>query len=119
VREKYYYARGPQLVNRVVDISSTIDQKVDTNVANVTQGPAGENGAALRARLAKQNLRLPLLGDNDDTANRAYIKHLVLEHDAELGKKYGLAYAEGFHYIGPERSRLDDYIKKNAVPISK
>ncbi len=62
VMEKYYFARGPQLVNRAVDISSTIDQKVETNVANVTQGPAGVNGAALRARLAKQNLRLPLLG---------------------------------------------------------
>ena len=119
VREKYYFSRGPQLVNRVVDISATIDQKVDTNVANVTQGPAGENGAALRARLAKQNLRLPLLGNDDDTANRAYIKHLVLEHDAELGKKYGVKYAEGFHYIGPQPSRMEEYIKKNAVPISK
>lgn len=119
VRDKYYFARGPQLVNRVVDISSTIDQKVDTNVANVTQGPAGTNGAALRARLAKQNLRLPLLGNDDDTANRAYVKHIVLEHDAELGKKYGLQYAEGFHYIGPPRSGLEEYIQKNAVPISK
>jgi hypothetical protein len=29
-------------------------------------------------------------------------------------------YAEAFHYIGPPASRqsmLDDYIKKNAVPI--
>ena len=119
VMEKYYFARGPQLVNRVVDISSTIDQKVETNVANVTQGPAGENGAALRASLAKQNLRLPMLGNDDATANREYIKHIVLEHDAELGKKYGVQYAEGFHYIGPERSRLDEYIKKNAVPLSR
>src|SRR5690606_34021154 len=118
VREKYYFARGRQLVNRVVDISSTIDQKVETNVANVTQGPAGHNGAALRARLAKENLRVPLLGDNDDTANRAYVKHVVLEHDAALGKKHGLQYAEGFHHIGPEPSRLDEFIKKNAVPIN-
>jgi LmbE family N-acetylglucosaminyl deacetylase len=119
VMEKYYFARGPQLVNRAVDISSTIDQKVETNVANVTQGPAGENGAALRAQLAKQNLRLPLLGNDDATANREYVKHIVLAHDSEFGKKYGLRYAEGFHYIGPEQSRLDDYIKKNAVPISR
>ena len=118
VREKYYFARGPQLVNRVVDISSTMDQKVDTNVLNATQGPAGENGAALRASLARQKLRLPLLGNDDTSANRAYIKHIVLDHDAELGKKYGVQYAEGFHYIGPGQSRLDDYIKKNAVPLS-
>lgn len=118
IREKYYFARGPQLVNRVVDISSTIDGKVYANLANVTQGPAGENGAALRARLAKENLRLPLLGEDDDTANRAYVKHIVLKHNAELGKKYGLAHAEGFHYIGPEQ-RLDDYIKSNTVPLKK
>ena len=119
VLEKYYFARGPQLVNRAVDISSVMDQKVETNMANVTQGPAGQSGAALRARLAKQNLRLPLLGNDDVTANRAYIKHIVLEHDAEFGKKYGVQYAEGFHYIGPEQSRLDEYIKKNAVPVSR
>jgi LmbE family N-acetylglucosaminyl deacetylase len=119
IREKYYFSRGPQLVNRVVDISSVIDRKVETNLANVTQGPAGEQGAALRRKLAAENLRLPVLGDDDATANRAYIKHFVLEHDAELGKKHGLQYAEGFHYIGPEPSRLDQYIKENAVPVPK
>jgi hypothetical protein len=119
VLEKYYFARGPQIVNRAVDISSVIDQKVETNMANVTQGPAGANGAAVRARLAKQNLRLPLLGNDDDTANRAYIKHIVLEHDAQFGKKHGVQFAEGFHYIGPETSRLDQIIKKDAVPLSR
>ena len=117
VTEKYYFARGPQLMNRVVDISSVIDQKVETNVANVTQGPAGENGAALRASLAKRNLRLPMLGGDDRAANHNYVKNVVLEHDAELGKKYGVQYAEGFHYIQPEKSRLEDYIKRNAVPL--
>jgi LmbE family N-acetylglucosaminyl deacetylase len=119
VLEKYYFARGPQLVNRAVDISSVIDQKVETNVLNVTQGPAGETGAAVRASLARRNLRLPLLGNDDATANREYVKHIVLEHDAEFGKKYGLQYAEGFHYIGQEKSRFDEYIKKNAVPLKK
>jgi LmbE family N-acetylglucosaminyl deacetylase len=119
VREKYYFSRGPQLVNRIVDISSTMDQKVETNVANVTQGPAGVNGSALRARLARENRQLPILGGDDHTANRAYVKHLVLEQDATLGKKYGVQYAEGFHYIGPEQPRVEEYIRKNAVPASR
>ena len=119
VLEKYYYARGPQLMNRVVDISSVMDKKVETNVANVTQGPAGQNGAELRASLARKNLRLPFLGNDDKTANHEYVKQIVLEHDAVLGKKYGVKYAEGFHYIAPEPSRLDKIIKKNAVPISR
>src|SRR5207244_644224 len=115
--EKYYFARGPQLVNRVVDISSVFDQKVEVNLANTTQGPAGESGAALRQRLAAQKLRLPILGGDDATANRQYTKHIVLHEDAELGRRYGLAYAEPFHYIGPKPSMLDDYIKQNAVPL--
>ena len=49
-RERYYFARGPQLVNRVVDISSYMDGKVWANIANVTQGPAGDTGARLRKR---------------------------------------------------------------------
>jgi LmbE family N-acetylglucosaminyl deacetylase len=117
VREKYYFARGPQLVNRVVDISSVFDSKVGVNLANVTQGPAGENGSGLRKRLAEQKLKLPILGDDDETANREYIKHIVLREDAELGRRYGLSYAEPFHYIGPRPSMLDDYIRQHAVPL--
>ncbi len=117
VMEKYYYARGPQLVNRVVDISSVFDQKVYSAMANVTQGPAGESGARLRATLAKQGLRLPILGDNDDTANREFIKNFVLQGDATLGKQYGVAYAEAYHYIGPPTRRVDEYVKRNAVRI--
>jgi hypothetical protein len=127
VREKYYFARGPQLVNRIVDISGSIDQKVESNRVNVTQGPAGENGARLRSRLASQKQRLPILGNDDETANRQYIKHIVLDFDSlglrgvpsdrELGRRYGLEWAEAFHYIGPRASRLDQFISKNAVPL--
>ena len=49
--------------------------------------------------------------------NRQYIKHIVLREDAELGRRYGLQYAEPFHYIGPGSSMLDEYIKQNAVPL--
>ena len=127
VSEKYYFARGPQLINRVVDISASIDQKVESNRVNVTQGPAGENGAMLRARLAARKLRLPILGTDDDSANRQYIKQFVLDlfsdelrgipSDKALGRRYGLEWAEGFHHVGPRPGRLDGYIAENAVPL--
>lgn len=119
VREKYYFARRPE-VTRVVDISSTIDKKIDANRANVAKGPAGTNGSRLRAELAKRNLELPVLGDDDVTADRNYIREFVLARNRELGKRYGVEYAEAFHYIGPgapRRTMLDEYIKKNAVPL--
>jgi LmbE family N-acetylglucosaminyl deacetylase len=117
VTTKYYHARGPQLVNRIVDISSVINTKVAANLANRAQGPAGETGARLRARLAAEGKRLPMLGDDDATANREYIKQVVLKKDRELGSKYGLQYAEAYHYIGPPTAseELEELIRRNAV----
>ena len=124
VTERYYFARGPQLVNRVVDISGTIEDKIEANLANVSQGPAGESGAALKRRLESEGKYLPLLGSNDLEANRNYIRHFVLDMDSkmlrgvpsdkEVGKTYGLEWAERFHYIGAEPSVLPEYIKSNA-----
>jgi LmbE family N-acetylglucosaminyl deacetylase len=118
VTDKYYYVRHPD-INRVVDISEVIDVKIDANLANVAKGPGGHHGSRLRAELAKQGKMLPLLGKDDDrTADRNYIREFVLARDRELGKKYGVEYAEAFHYIaGPGPSRVDAYVKQNAVPL--
>ncbi len=116
VREKYYYARRPE-ITRVVDISAVVDLKVEAYRATRAKGPAGQHGSKLRAELAKKNQRLPLLGDDDITADRNYIKEFILDRDRELGRKYAVEYAEAFHYIGPETPlRVDDYIRQHAVP---
>jgi LmbE family N-acetylglucosaminyl deacetylase len=116
VKEKYYYARRPE-VTRVVDISGVVDRKVEANRANQAKGPGGRHGSRLRADLAREGRHLPLLGDDDATADRNYIKEFLLARDRELGRKYGVAYAEAFHYIGPATSRpIEEYIRKNAVP---
>jgi LmbE family N-acetylglucosaminyl deacetylase len=117
VTEKYYFARGPQYVNRVVDITDFMDRKIAINILNAAQGPAGQSGAQLRRRLTEQGVRLPLLGSDDETANREYTRQFVLERDAEIGKKSGLAYGEAYHYIGPEPAKVEDYIRKNAVRL--
>jgi LmbE family N-acetylglucosaminyl deacetylase len=116
-REKYYFARGPQLVNRVVDIEQFIDQKVWVNMANVTQGPAGSAGASLRRALAAKGRKLPLLGNDDETANRQYTKTFALARDQIRGQAHGLKYAEYFHYIPPDESDVEDYVAKNSVPL--
>jgi len=122
VQDKYYFARRPE-ITRVVDISKQIDKKVEVNRANVAKGPAGRLGSRLRAELAKRNQRLPLLGDDDITADRNYIKEFVMSQSRELGRKYGVEYAEAFHYIGPGASgadrdpRVDTYVNQHAVPL--
>jgi LmbE family N-acetylglucosaminyl deacetylase len=116
VGEKYYFARFQQRVNRVVDIAPWIERKIDLNLENKAQGPAGENGQRLRARLEAQGRRLPLLGEDETSANRNYIREFVLHRDRETGERHGLTYAEQFHYIGPEQNRVEEYIRRNAVP---
>ncbi len=115
VREKYYFARFDQRVNRVVDIGKYVEKKIDGNVVNVTQGPAGENGARLQRLLAEKGQRLPLLGNDERTANREYIRQFVLGRDAEIGAKYGLKYAEQFHYIGPPKDEVGEYVRNHGV----
>jgi LmbE family N-acetylglucosaminyl deacetylase len=116
VQEKYYYARRPE-VTRVVDITAVVDKKVEANRANQAKGPAGRHGSRVKAELAKKNQRLPLLGDDDLTADNNYIKEFVLERDRELGRRHGVEYAEAFHYIGPRTARRpEDYIREHAVP---
>ncbi len=122
VQDKYYFARRPE-ITRVVDISKQIDKKVDANRANVAKGPAGHLGSRLRAELAKNNQRLPLLGDDDLTADRNYIKEFVMARSRELGRQYGVEYAEVFHYIPPGAAgadrdpRVETYIKGHVIPI--
>jgi LmbE family N-acetylglucosaminyl deacetylase len=128
-KEVYYYARTPQRANRIVDITNYIDKKVESNMQNVTKGPAGKGkGLALKERLAKEGKKLALLGDDDSKADFNYIKNFVFDIDSrrlnfsnisnkQLGEQYGLGWAERFHYINSlAPNRLQQYIKENAIP---
>src|SRR5262249_34834933 len=98
VPEKYYFARGPQLVNRVVDISSTLETKkaaihaCKTMVTHMVKD--------VNAELADRKLRLPALAAADDNAIREYTKLVFERRDAAVGQRHGLQFAEEFHHIG-------------------
>jgi LmbE family N-acetylglucosaminyl deacetylase len=126
-KEVYYYSRAPQRINRIVDITNYMDKKVESNMLNVTKGPAGiSKGKALKERLAKEGKKLEILGDDESRADFNYIKNIVFDIEAkdsnfysistrELGEQYGLGWAERFHYIGPAENLLEKYIKDNTV----
>jgi LmbE family N-acetylglucosaminyl deacetylase len=77
VLERYYFHGRPgQPCNRVVDISSHIEKKIDAIAECKAQG-GGNRGSELRARLARDRKRLPLLGNDDRTANREYIREFL------------------------------------------
>jgi LmbE family N-acetylglucosaminyl deacetylase len=123
VADKYYFARRPE-ITRVVDISAQIDKKVEANRANSAKGPAGHLGSRLRAELAKKGERLPVLGNGDEvSADRNYIKEFGMRRSRELGAKYGVEYAEAFHYLAAGSAgagtdpTVEDYVKQHAVPL--
>jgi LmbE family N-acetylglucosaminyl deacetylase len=114
VSEKYYFARGPQLVNRVVDIGPTFETKLAclracrTMVTHMIKD--------LNASLVERKLRLPALSDVGSAAIDEYTKVALETRDHATGRKYGLDYAEAFHHIGPDRS-MEEYIARHAVPL--
>jgi LmbE family N-acetylglucosaminyl deacetylase len=114
VQEKYYFARGPQLVNRVVDIGPTLETKLSclrscrTMMTHMIKD--------LNASVAERNLSLPALASDETAAIEEFTKVAVENRDRVVGGRYGLHYAEEFHYIGPDKS-LDEYISRNAVRL--
>jgi LmbE family N-acetylglucosaminyl deacetylase len=120
VRERYYfYGRPGQPFNRVVDIGSHLEKKIDAIVECKSQG-GGNLGSRLRADLARQGKRLALLGNDDRAADRAYVRQFLLDRYQEYGKEHNLTYAERFYYVDqrrPERSKVDDFVAKNAVSL--
>lgn len=114
VSEKYYFARGPQLVNRVVDTAPFIQQKVaiikscNTMIVHMVKD--------LNESLAKRGLRLPAMTGSSDAAVDAFIRESFVTRDHIVGAKYKLEYAEEYHYIGPDLS-LSNYIEHNAKPL--
>src|SRR5882724_3711232 len=114
VAQKYYFARGPQLVNRAVDIGPTVQTKLaclrscKTMIIHMIKD--------LNAALVERKLRVPVLSDVGSTAVDEYTKVALETSDHAAGRKYGLDYAETFHYIGPDRS-MEEYIARHAVPL--
>lgn len=114
VTEKYYFARGPQMVNRVVDIGPSLQQKIAyiRSCKNMITNMVRSTNEALAGR----GLRVAAFTGSQDAANDAYIHATFIERDKRIGAKYGLEYAEEFHYIGPDHS-LEEYIRAHAERI--
>jgi LmbE family N-acetylglucosaminyl deacetylase len=120
VSERYYFHTHPdQPFNRVVDIAPHVERKIDAMVECQSQGGGGR-GSELRAKLAREGKRLPVLGGDDRTANREYVRQFLLEDQRDYGRRHNLQYAERFLYEDhrpPAKTKVDEYIAKNAVGI--
>ena len=96
-------------------------------MAVVSQGGGGNAGSTLRKKLAEEGKKLPILGNDDRSANFNYIKNFMLDKyseslrgvpsDKKIGEQYGLEWAERFKYFGPAKGGLNDYIRSNTVKL--
>ena len=83
----------------------------------MSPGPGRPSRFPTARGVSQARQETPAAWDDDRTADRNYIKEFILGRNRELGKRYGVEYAEVFHYIGPSRSRVDDYVRQNAIPL--
>jgi LmbE family N-acetylglucosaminyl deacetylase len=120
ITERYYFSTSADAPhNRVVDIGPYIEKKIDAIAACKSQG-GGNLGSQLRARLTQEGKRLPLLGNDDRTADREYIRHFLLDDYRDFARSYHLQYAERFYHIDDRpaaRTVVDEYVAKNAVRV--
>ncbi len=120
VREKYYFSRRRQAVNRAVDIGPTIERKLASICACRTQ--LRHTVSDLQAYLRERGLRMAALEGSDDEAVSAFVDGVHRERAAIVGRPYGLDYAEEFHWIGPdspspiEPDPLATFIARHAAP---
>ena len=101
VQEKYYYARRPE-VTRVVDVSGVVDQ--------ISRGQPGQPGEGARRpsrlaapRRAGEDAARAAAAGRRRRDGRPQLHQGVRAgtRTASWAKKYGVPYAEAFHYIGP------------------
>lgn len=119
ISNRYYYSRGPQHVNRVVDIGPFVGTKLAAICANKTQ--VGNMVSSMKSKLAKRNLKLPILEVDRETAIRNYAEAFLMEESRRVGREYGLQYGEKYHYFtmpgDATYEYVQDYIKRNAIPL--
>ncbi|MBU06919.1 MAG: hypothetical protein CME13_02955 [Gemmatimonadetes bacterium] len=126
VRDKYYWVMRPgSPYNHVTDIAPFLGEKIASMSTNKSQGPAGAHGRRLKERLAKEGLKLPEFGDDDEEADHAYIRLFGMEEHKRMGKPYDLEYAEYHYYFPPGGTfpfhdmagKIEAYVKDNAVKL--
>lgn len=92
VTEKYYVARGPQLTNRIVDITPVIDKKRDA--------------IALHRTPLDNMWRTELdLHPSQPLSMKEFVEAEFLQR---ADSKYGIEYCEKFHYIGDVDAQLTE-----------
>lgn len=94
VGERYYFAKSPRDVNKVVDIVATLDRKIDALSEHICQMEM--TVMELQTTLAASGLDIPLLADADPKDFRPIIDRQIRGWARAIGKGAGFEAAEQF-----------------------
>jgi LmbE family N-acetylglucosaminyl deacetylase len=97
VGERYFFAKSPRDVNKVVDISAYIERKIDALCEHVCQMEM--TVADLKVQLAASGLDIPFLADADPKEFRPVIEAQIKAWAAAVGRRHGFEYAEEFRRV--------------------
>ena len=94
VGERYFFAKVPKDVNKVVDISGYIDKKIEALCAHVCQMEM--TVMDLQAQLAASGLDIPALANADPKNYRPILDLQIKAWAASVGRREGFEYGEEF-----------------------
>jgi LmbE family N-acetylglucosaminyl deacetylase len=94
VGERYFFAKVPKDVNKVVDISGYIEKKVEALCAHVCQMEM--TVMDLQAQLAASGLDIPALANADPKNYRPILDLQIKAWAASVGRREGFEYGEEF-----------------------
>ncbi len=97
VGERYFFAKAPRDVNKIVDISHQIELKIDALCEHACQMEM--TVAELQVQLAASGLDVPLLRDAKLKEFRPLIEAQIRAWAASVGKRGGFAFGEEFRRV--------------------
>jgi LmbE family N-acetylglucosaminyl deacetylase len=97
VGERYFFAKSPRDVNKLVDISQQIERKVDALCEHVCQMEL--TVMDLQMALGASGLDVPALADAEPKNYRPLIDAEIKAWAASVGKREGFAFAEEFRRV--------------------
>lgn len=97
VVEQWYYGRPPGEITDIVDVSATIERKVEAALAHET--PLRNIVAQLQLQARTAGYRVPALEDARHGELEPLVRGLVKDRAVALGSAYGVGAAEAFRVV--------------------
>jgi LmbE family N-acetylglucosaminyl deacetylase len=96
VAEKYFFAKHPHDVNKIVDITPYIEKKIESLAYHVSQMTFLVQEVVMQLQAAGMETEALELSNSDYTAG---VARVVRARAQEVGAQIGVAYAEAFRYV--------------------